>query len=610
MQRRPDPAWTLRLHATAQLVTDGGGVLQLERKTAAFLALLATDGPMTRSKVAGLLWADSSEQRARANLRQLLSRLRKQAGGELVGQGEPLRLLPAVHVELSPELLGCYEFDDCLELSEWLAAARERLVRLQLTSLDADGEQLERMGDLAGALRRAEQAAALDPLSERCVRRLMRLHLALDDRAAALRVFRDCEQRLERELGVAPAEETRRLAHAIGVGDAPVPEAPRRFPAATLHPPGLVGRERDWARLEAAWSAGRTIFLGGAAGVGKSRLALDFARSKGVALVIESRPGDADVPFASQARAVRQVFTRWPDLALPDWARRELSRMLPALASPDRRPPPLQGSDDRLHFLEAQAELLRRAAACEGRHGEGVALVVDDLQFCDPWSAEVGHYLFSNRDLGFRPILTYRTGQLPPPLQRSMEQLVDAGIAESIELPPLDTTSVEALVGALGLERIEGIGLAGGLPALVLEMAKSALDRRAAGRDVPPANLERLIRARLGKLTGTAVQLAQVAALATDQLSAELAAAVLGVRPIDLAEAWAELEAAQFLQGNRIVHDLVCDVIRAGLPQAIAEHLHRCIARELERLGADPTAIAAQWQAGGAPERAAPHLIA
>lgn len=70
-----------------------------------------------------------------------------------------------------------------------------------------------------------------------------------------------------------------------------------------LRPPVLIGREAAWAQLEAAWgqleaawAAGQTIYVTGAPGVGKTRLAQDFVASKGRALYLPGHPGAEQVP--------------------------------------------------------------------------------------------------------------------------------------------------------------------------------------------------------------------------------------------------------------------------------------------------------------------------
>lgn len=611
--------WTVHLLQIPRLRRPDGSVDELERKTAALLAVLAIDGPSGRSRLAGLLWPDATEERARANLRQLLLRLRKLAGGDLV-EGEPLRLAQAVSFDIerletatalgnepmTPSLLAGLEFDDCAELADWLADARERTRRLLVTTLEAESERLERAGLHADALLFADRARAVDPLVERSQRRVMRLHTLLGDRAAALAAYRSCTEVLARQLGVGPDPETQELARQIERGAAARAPTQPQLPSSVLRPPRLVGREREWARMETAWDAGRMIFVSGPPGVGKSRLALDFAASKGAAMVIESRPGDAGVPFASQARAVRHVLHACPDLALAPWMRAELARLAPELDAGGERLPPLEGDAQRLRFFQAQVDLVRLLGA---RRGGSVAVVVDDLQYCDPASGEVGHYMFSHRtagELGIRPVLTFRTGELPEPVQRSMETLIAAGIAEHIELSPLQSVDVDALVAELGVPRPAGLEVAGGLPAVILELVKSELRH---GGAHARADVERLLRSRLRQLSSAALRLAQVASVAGDSLTVDLASAVLGIPPLDLAEPWRELESAQVLRGDRFVHDLLREAALAELPQALVQHLHRGIAAYLEAAHAPPTEIALHWQAGGEADKAARHLI-
>ena len=106
----------------------------------------------------------------------------------------------------------------------------------------------------------------------------------LGTQAAALQQYRACVRVLDRELGVAPLEETTRLYHAIKGDHAPPPPAalaphpsarepgeeralptrdasgtptagPADVPAAGLPPYPLVGRAAEWAALGRAYAA-------------------------------------------------------------------------------------------------------------------------------------------------------------------------------------------------------------------------------------------------------------------------------------------------------------------------------------------------------------------
>ncbi len=126
----------LLLLGGAEAAARGGKRVMLERKTAALMALLSLEGSVSRSKAAYLLWPETSEASARANLRQLLRRLRLNLQAELVEGRDPLRLRSEVKVDAiggasNRELLAGYEYDDCPELAEWLCVGREHCRNLQ-----------------------------------------------------------------------------------------------------------------------------------------------------------------------------------------------------------------------------------------------------------------------------------------------------------------------------------------------------------------------------------------------------------------------------------------------------------------------------------------------
>ena len=94
---------------------------------------------------------------------------------------------------------------------EWLAAERERLRELALEAL----AKLSRAQRMAGAPERALATTlrllSLDPLQEAAHRTVMRLHVQLGRRTAALQQYQACVNLLRRELHVEPEEETRQL---------------------------------------------------------------------------------------------------------------------------------------------------------------------------------------------------------------------------------------------------------------------------------------------------------------------------------------------------------------------------------------------------------------
>ena len=189
-------------------------------------ALLALRGPQTRVAIAGTLWPDSTESRARANLRTSLQRLRGIGGGLVATTRTALALSSNVTVDVwdlascldhvergrgiteaqAPEVLAALESPDLLPgwYDDWVLFERERLHHRRIRALDKVGRDLLESGQLALAVRFAEEALALEPLLESSATLLVQAHLASGNHSGALSEFDRYRQRLAKELGIAP----------------------------------------------------------------------------------------------------------------------------------------------------------------------------------------------------------------------------------------------------------------------------------------------------------------------------------------------------------------------------------------------------------------------
>ncbi|MFF3444716.1 BTAD domain-containing putative transcriptional regulator [Streptosporangium sp. NPDC002721] len=182
-------------------------------------------------------------------------------------------------------------------------AERIRLDELRFTAIEDRAQLLleadranEIIGDLSSLVR-------THPLRERLHYLLMVAHYRCGRRADALKQFHSVRRLLIKELGIEPGEDLRRCHDQILNGtlrspmpapDSPVtlaspgpaPPAPVAPPPAQLprDVPGFTGRQRELKRLEGFVSAADildeagVILISGAPGVGKSALALRFAR--------------------------------------------------------------------------------------------------------------------------------------------------------------------------------------------------------------------------------------------------------------------------------------------------------------------------------------------
>ncbi|PYE50535.1 BTAD domain-containing putative transcriptional regulator [Deinococcus yavapaiensis] len=630
------PSWHLDLFGQPRVRDPDGQDVRADRKSLALLAYLALEGVTPRSRLAGLLWPDTLEATARNNLVHKLRRLRARTDTNLVDAGEKTLALRGdvivdVHEVLRDRRHGRHEvvlnavgllldgvdFDDLPDFQDWLLAWRERLDTYRWEAFDHELARLEGIGEYTRAAEIAARWEELDPLSEDVARHSMRLQHLAGNSAGALRTYARLRRTLERELQAQPRARTRALAEEIERGEQlpalGTPPAAPSLPLSVFRPPALIGREDAWARMEAAWQAGQLIYLTGAPGTGKTRLALDFARSKGATLRLEHRPGDETVPYSSSARWARQMLRHAPHLTLTPFQKRELSRILPEFREGDV--PSMSGDTDKLAFYEALAQVADLALA------NVTAVVSDDIQHDDDASQESGRYYATRAasDASVTPqprvLLTFRQGELSPQADAVMRGLVESGLAVLIELQPLGVANVRALLDSLDLPFAPDLDLelyryAGGNPLFVLETIKflaeeGLLERGLPERLAPPGRTGSVLERRLARLSPAALNAARAASVLRGDFTLELVAAVLRAPLLETASAWVELEAAQVVAGERFSHDLLYEAVWRGTPDTVRRLLHRSAARVLAESGGHPRRVAEHWREGAQPLEAA-----
>ncbi|HYH95378.1 AAA family ATPase [Hyalangium sp.] len=545
----------------------------------------------------GLLWPESSEETARNNLRQLLLRLKKLLGQECIESGDPLRLLEGLALDVlhlralleakdsawmasfEGELLQDFTYDGCSELSEWLEGWRLKLRNLRLKAMEEEVLRLEQEERLKDALESARRLLEREPKAETSYQHVMRLHHRLGDRAAALVAYRQCQDMVRQEFGAALSKETRDLAREIEHSEATRPRS--AVPLSVTHPPVLAGREREWALMEEAWAARQPMIVDGESGVGKSRLVREFGYSRGRCLLINGRPGDQQLPFATHIRSLREVLKEVPDAPMQPWVRRELSRLLPGLL--DEALPPPQSPQERTRLFSAVIEFLRGAL-------QGVkVLVFDDAQYMDRDSAELGiqvHSEFREEMIAGRfPLIinVFRTSEAGEWERQQIQSVIESGLMRRVQVGRLDAAAVTEMLRGMGEPAPEQaaekmVAYTGGNPLFIVETVRHR--RQSGGGDgtfakalSPPDLIRVMIEQRLGRLSQEALRLARVFAVARTDFSVELASKVLEVPVDQLALPWRELEEAHIIQGQWFVHDLVCEVLLATLPEPIRDVL-------------------------------------
>ncbi|MFR9805237.1 BTAD domain-containing putative transcriptional regulator [Pseudonocardia sp. RS010] len=140
-------------------------------------------------------------------------------------------------------------------------------------------------GELEGITGLAAEAVAADPLAEPAVRQLIEALARTGRGARALETARDFRRRLVEETGLDPSPALDELERAVAGGDlgqGPAIAAPGPAPPAAVGPsPGtpLVGRQVQLVELQRLLVGERLVTVVGPGGIGKTRLALEVARS-------------------------------------------------------------------------------------------------------------------------------------------------------------------------------------------------------------------------------------------------------------------------------------------------------------------------------------------
>jgi DNA-binding NarL/FixJ family response regulator len=203
-----------------------------------------------------------------------------------------------------------------------------------------------------------------------------------------------------------------------------------------------VGREREWAQLEAAWNTGLFIYITGSAGVGKTWLMHEFAVSRGGEFVqFSGLPSDMAVPYGSYARSIRKMRAHFPMVKFEPWIIKELRRIVPTLDWESQSEPQTTQISE-----ESKVRLFDAIAAFHVTLAPYMAgLLFDDIQYFDPLSAEASMYTLSswerfsgNVGEAQHAIACYRSGMFPPQIEQGIRQQAKAGVVALIELEPLD----------------------------------------------------------------------------------------------------------------------------------------------------------------------------
>lgn len=246
-----------------------------QRKALGLLALLAVAGArgLSREKLLAFLWPESDTDQARNALSQLVFRVRRELGGNVLLGNNELRLNPDLvssdvavvlkaanegNLELvadtysGPFLDGVY-IKDAPDFERWAAEERRRFEKVFLDAMEQLARRATREGNHSAAVRWTGRIIAADPLSARAAKLHIEALVASGGRESALRFGRNHAALVRTQLETEPDPEISGLLERVRTtvvtlaaerGDKPsdLPTSPSLVADPGLRPDAIGGR--------------------------------------------------------------------------------------------------------------------------------------------------------------------------------------------------------------------------------------------------------------------------------------------------------------------------------------------------------------------------------
>jgi class 3 adenylate cyclase/tetratricopeptide (TPR) repeat protein len=380
----------------------------------------------------------------------------------------------------------------------------------------------------------------------------------------------------------------------------------------------LVGRDRELTELEASLEEalsgrGRVGLLAGEPGIGKSRLADEFAaraRDRGARVLWgrcwEAGGAPAYWPWVQSIRSyVRETEPERLRVELGAGAA-TIAQMLPELRAvfPDLpQPTPVESEEARFRLFDAAATFLRNAAS-----RRPIVLVLDDVHAADVPSLLLLQFVAGElRGIPILILATYRDVELDRdhPLRRTLAELARAPATRTLSLGGLSETEVSQLIemttGQLSRDAVVRAiyGETEGNPLFVTEVVRlldsegmlDEVGEGAARRIVLPDSVREVIGRRLSLLSPECAEALTLASVLGRDFSLE-ALELLSERTaddlLDVLETGVAARLVADVPGSlgrlRFSHALVRDVLYGELSTLRRIRLHRRAAEVLERL--------------------------
>jgi len=611
------------------------------------LCALTPQRSLPRSAICAHLWPDMRDDDARANLRRLLSDVTAalSAYGEILTtdratiQWNPNASVTVDVIEFDRLARDASGFERAVELyrgdllealyEDWLLAPRDRLRASAVQMSHSLGNDALRARDFPRAVALARRALDLSEWREDNLRLLMTALYAMGNRAEALAEFDRFNETLAREMRVEAMHETIALREAI-LADVPIPQTlPSPAFAAHDEEHALAGRQAEFSALQAAWDravrgAGATIFVGGEAGIGKSRIARELVRhveDRGDRALVSHTSPDATTTYQPLIDVVSAGMSALAAVDLEDVWFASLATVVPELSKlrvTTAEPPALDASKGAERVREGFARALEAMA-----RRRPLLVVLEDLHWADVDTVDaIAHVARRIRGSAILLVLTHRSEETPlsHPLRALRRTLLAEHRASTVSLGALPPEAVAELVteavgsGDTAEFATEVARASGGNPLFALQILRHHAEQGSALNESPP-EVQALVRARITLLDPDVRSMLNVAALIDERFTVEELAETAGIDEGKVLTSLDPLLDARYVRWSALPgfsltfsHQLLRDAVVGGMTREGRPALHRRIAQVLERTrSGDATAtalIARHFELGGLRDRA------
>jgi KaiC/GvpD/RAD55 family RecA-like ATPase/tetratricopeptide (TPR) repeat protein len=408
-----------------------------------------------------------------------------------------------------------------------------------------------------------------------------------------------------------------------------------------------VGRQKELEELAVFLSSavegrGKTVFISGEAGAGKTRLVNEFlneAKTQGVTVLVGWCLSNAAVPFFPFYEAFNAYFSG--EHEGPRISKLEISNLFTGYSEGEksRRPPAVSAQVWKDQTFVAVSETLSSIS-----EKKPVILFVDDVQWADSASLALIHYIA--RAMSSEKVLllaTFRSEQLfpdaegrPHPLVETLRLMRRENLAEEIKLTNLTPSTVlELAKGLLGGDVQQDLGhklaeKSQGNPLFVVEalrmlnecngVVQDANEWRLSKEEIGiPAKIKDIILQRLDALSSRQREALDAASVIGEKFDISLLASVLGQDSLETSKILDSIRKNTSLvffeeEMCRFDHSRSREAVYGQIPSILKRGYHAKIAEKLEgnvRSGKLPfNELAYHYDQAGNEERAVTYAMA